>query len=62
MMKMLEMQVGQLAGRVMSNEGSLPRRPQGPKTMMAIQTHSGETTNHTKEKVITKELEFQMSS
>jgi hypothetical protein len=30
MMKMLEMQVGQLAGRISANEGKLPGQPQGP--------------------------------
>jgi hypothetical protein len=32
----------------MGNEGRLLERPQGPKD---IQTHSGETEDHTKEKV-----------
>jgi hypothetical protein len=41
MMKMLETQVGQLAGRLYANEGKLPRQPQGPETAKAIQTHSG---------------------
>jgi hypothetical protein len=44
MMKMLETQVGQLAGRLNTNEGKLPRQPKGPKTAKAIQTHSGKET------------------
>jgi hypothetical protein len=39
MMKMLETQVGQLAGCLSANEGKLPRQPRGPKTTKAIQTH-----------------------
>jgi hypothetical protein len=38
MMKMLETQVGQLAGCLSANEGKLPRQPRGPKTTKAIQT------------------------
>jgi hypothetical protein len=45
MMKMLEMQVGQLAGRLSANEGKLPGQPQGLKTAKAIQTHLGKETN-----------------
>jgi hypothetical protein len=41
MMKMLEMQVGQLAGRLSASEGKLPGRPQGPETAKAIETCSG---------------------
>jgi hypothetical protein len=44
MMKMLEMQVGQLAGRLTTNEGKLPGQPEGPEMAMAIQTRSGEET------------------
>jgi hypothetical protein len=44
MMKMLETQVGQLAGRLTTNEGKLPGRPKGPETAKAIQTHSGKET------------------
>jgi hypothetical protein len=44
MMKMLETQVGQLAGRLSANEGKLPGQPKGPKTAMAIQTRSGKDT------------------
>ena len=36
MMKMLETQVVQLAGRLSSNEGKLPEQPQGPETAKAI--------------------------
>jgi hypothetical protein len=47
-MKMLEMQVGQLAGRPMGDKEEFPRQPQGPKTAKATQTHSGEMEDHTK--------------
>jgi hypothetical protein len=35
MMKMLETQVGQLAGRPMGNKKEFLRQPQGPKTVKA---------------------------
>jgi hypothetical protein len=38
MMKMLETQVGQLAGCLSANEGKLPGQPKGPETAKAIQT------------------------
>jgi hypothetical protein len=41
MMKMLETQVGQLAGRLSANEGKLPGQPQGPEMVKAIQTRLG---------------------
>jgi hypothetical protein len=44
MMKMLETQVGQLAGRLSANEGKLPGQPQGPEMAKAIQTRSGKET------------------
>jgi hypothetical protein len=44
MTKMLEKQVGQLAGRLTTNEGKLPGQPKGPKSAKAIQTHSGKDT------------------
>jgi hypothetical protein len=44
MMKMLETQVGQLAGSLTTNEGKLPGQPKGPKTAKAIQTCSGKET------------------
>jgi hypothetical protein len=44
MMKMLETQVGQLAGRLYANEGKLPGQPKGPETSKAIQTRSGKET------------------
>jgi hypothetical protein len=44
MMKMLETQMGQLARRLSANEGKLPVQPKGPKTVKAIQTHSGKET------------------
>jgi hypothetical protein len=46
MMKMLEMQVGQLAGRLTTNEGKLPGQPKGPESAKAIQTHSGKETEN----------------
>jgi hypothetical protein len=56
MMNMLETRVGQLAECSMGHEGRLSRQPQGSETAMAIQTHSGETDDHTKEaaKITTK--------
>jgi hypothetical protein len=36
MMKMLEMQVGQLAGRLSTNEGKLVGQPKGPETAKSI--------------------------
>jgi hypothetical protein len=48
MMKMLEMQVGQLAGRLTTNEGKLPGQPKGPKMAKAIQTHLGMETKFSK--------------
>jgi hypothetical protein len=48
MMKMLETQVGQLAGRLSTNEGKLPGQPKGPETAKAIQTHSGKETEDSK--------------
>jgi hypothetical protein len=44
MMKMLETQVGQLAGRLSANEGKLPGQPKGPETAKAIQARSGKET------------------
>jgi hypothetical protein len=44
MMKMLEMQVGQLAGRLTSDEGKLPGQPKGLESAKAIQTRSGKGT------------------
>jgi hypothetical protein len=49
MMKMLETQVGHLAGRPMGNKEEFPRQPQGPETVKATQTRSGEMEDHTKE-------------
>jgi hypothetical protein len=48
MMKKLEMQVGQLAGRLTSNEGELPGQPKVPKSAKAIQTRSGKETEDPK--------------
>jgi hypothetical protein len=63
MMKMLETQVGQLAGRPMGNNEEFPRQPQGPKTAKATQTHSGEMEDHTKTmKITTEGPEFEMPS
>jgi hypothetical protein len=41
MIKMLETQVGQLAGRLSANEGKLPGQPKGLKMAKAIQSRSG---------------------
>jgi hypothetical protein len=64
MMKMLEMQVGQLAGRLMGSKGEYPRQPQGPETVKATQTHSGEMKDHTKEtmKIMTEGPGIEMPS
>jgi hypothetical protein len=63
-MKMLETQVGQLAGRPMGNKEEFPRQLQGPKTAKDTQTHSGEMRDHTKEtmKITIEGPEFEMSS
>ena len=44
MMKMLETQVAQLAGRLSSNEGKLPGQPQSLEKAKAIQTRLGKET------------------
>jgi hypothetical protein len=64
MMKMLEMQVGQIAGQPMGDKEEFPRQPQGPKTVKATQTHSREMEDHTKEtmKIMTEGPEFEMPS
>jgi hypothetical protein len=61
--KMLEMQVGQLDGQPMGNKEEFPRQLQGPKTAKATQTHSGEMEDHTKEtmKITTEGPELEMS-
>jgi hypothetical protein len=41
MMKMLEMKVGQLVGRLTNDEGKLPGQPKSPESAKAIQTRSG---------------------
>jgi hypothetical protein len=46
MIKMLEMQVGQLARCLSANEGKLPGQPQGLETSKAIQTCSGKETEN----------------
>jgi hypothetical protein len=46
MMKMLETQVGQLAGRLTNVEGKLPGQPKSPESAKAIQTCSGKETEH----------------
>jgi hypothetical protein len=63
-MKMLETQVGQLAGRPIGSKREYPRQPQGPETVKATQTHSGEMEDHTKEtmKITTEGPEFEMPS
>jgi hypothetical protein len=64
MMKMLEMQVGQLVRSPMGNKGEFPRQPQGPEKAKATQTQSGEMEDHTKEttEITTEGLEFEMLS
>jgi hypothetical protein len=64
MMKMLKTQVGQLVGRPIGNKEEFPRKPQGPKTAKATQTHSGEMEDHTKEttKITTDGPELEMLS
>jgi hypothetical protein len=44
MMKMLETQVGQLAGHLTSDEGKLLGQPKSPESVKAIQTRSGKET------------------
>jgi hypothetical protein len=44
MMKMLETQLGKLAGSLTTNEGKLSGQPKGPKMAKAIQTCSGKET------------------
>jgi hypothetical protein len=64
MMKMLEMQVGQLAGQPMGDKEEFLRQPQGLKTAKATQTHLGEMEDHTKEtmKITTEGPELEMLS
>jgi hypothetical protein len=64
MMKMLETQVEQLAGRPMGSKGRLSVQSQGPEKVKATQTRSGEMEDHTKEtmKITTEGLEFEMPS
>jgi hypothetical protein len=63
-MKMLETQVGQLAGRPMGSKGRLSVQSQGPEKAKATQTHSGVMEDHTKEttKITTEGPEFEMPS
>jgi hypothetical protein len=64
MMKMLEMQVGQLVRRPMGSKGEYPTQPQGPEMAKATQTRLGEMEDRTKEitKITTEEPEFEMPS
>jgi hypothetical protein len=64
MMKMLEMQVEQLAGQPMGDTEEFLRQPQGSKTTKATQTNSGDMEDHTKEtmKITTEGPEFVMPS
>jgi hypothetical protein len=63
-MKMLEMQVGQLAGQPMGDKGEYPRQPEGPETAKDTQTRSREMEDHTKKtmKITTEGPEFEMPS
>jgi hypothetical protein len=64
MMKMLETQVGQLAGRPMGDKGEFPRQSQGREKEKETQTRSGEKEDHTKEtmKITIETPEFEMPS
>jgi hypothetical protein len=64
MMKMLERQVGQLAGRPMGSKGRLSVQSQGPQKAKATQTHPGKMEDHTKEtmQITTEGPEFEMPS
>jgi hypothetical protein len=64
MMKMLETQVGQLAGRPMGNKEEFPRQPQGPEKAKTTQTHSREMEDHTKKttEITTEGPKFEMPS
>jgi hypothetical protein len=64
MMKMLETQVGQLAGQPMGDKEEFPRQPQGPETTKATQTRSGEMEDRTEKtmKITTEGPEFEMPS
>jgi hypothetical protein len=44
MMKMLETQVGQLAGHLTNDKGKLSGQPKGPESVKAIQTRSAKET------------------
>jgi hypothetical protein len=48
----------------MGNKGEFPRQPQGPETVKATRTYSGEMEDHTKEttKITTEGPEFEMMS
>jgi hypothetical protein len=61
-MKMLEMQVGQLVRHPMGTKGEFP--PQGLEKAKATQTHLGEMEDHTKEttKIMTEGPKFEMTS
>jgi hypothetical protein len=56
MMKMLETQVGQLAGRLTNDEGKFPGQPKSPESAKAIRTRSGKETEDPKRSVGGKKL------
>jgi hypothetical protein len=62
-MRMLEMQVGQLVGYPIGGKGESLRQTQGPETK-ATQTHLGEINDHTKKttKITIEGPEFEISS
>jgi hypothetical protein len=64
MMKMLETQVGQLAGRPMGSKGEFPRQSQGCENEKAAQTHSGEMEDRTQEtmKIMIEGPKFEIPS
>jgi hypothetical protein len=56
MMKMLETQVGQLAGCLTNDEGKLPGQPKSPESAKAIQTRSGKETEDPERSVGVRKL------
>ena len=68
-MKMLEMQVAQLAGRLSSNEGKFPGQPQEPehaagarkpKPRVEVETIIKEKAPTPTPEIVTEELEFEL--
>jgi hypothetical protein len=61
-MKMLETQVGQLAGHPMRSKGRLSVQFQGPEKAKSTQTHSGAMEDKETTKITTEGPKFEMSS